>query len=416
MGVFNWWWRRERRDSTLKDPERWLLDALLGSEATASGQVVPWTVAIGLPDVFACAQVIAQDVARTPLKLQAVSAGNAYDAIDHELWEVLHDLPNPETTAYEFRYDLVWDLLTHEAAYAEIRRAPGSRRILGLWRLDPDRVSVGRDQDGVKRWTYRRDDGTTFLYRFNPDTPPLLHLRMRSPIRRVRETLGLLSAVERYGAKFFANGARLSGVFSAPAGTPQNAYDELKAQLRLLFTGTENAHRHMTTRGELKYTPFTSPNDEAQFIETRKYLRTLIAGAFRVPPHKIGDLERATFSNITQQEIEYVNGALGPQFTAWAQALRRDVLTTRQYPRYDVVFDITDLIEGDLLMVSEALSKQVDAGIITINEARRRLRMNTVAAEIGDVHLVNGNKVPVTSAHGTASPSAPAAVGAQQVM
>lgn len=401
--------------STLASAEPWLIEALGGGGPTAAGVAMSPTIAGGLPDVFSACQVLAQDLARTPLKLQLVdAAGNREDATEHPLWEILHALANAETTAYDFRYELMWDLLLHEQAYAEIRRSP-TGTVVGLWRLDPTRVLVSRTPTtGIKTWTFRRDQDSPLVWDFDPDKPPIFELRMRSPVKRVKDALGLVAALETYGAKFFANGARLSGMFTAPA-LPANSTGEqtLREKVTALFSGPSNAHKFLVTNGDVKYTPFAANNSEAQLVELRKYMRSVVAGLFRIPPHKIGDLERATFSNIEHQEIEYVHGCLGPYYEAWSQALRRDVLTTRQYPRYDVLFDSSVLIQGDLASFAEALGKLVNNGIATPNDARRRLRWNTLPPEVGDVVLVNGNMVPITRVltppSGPPASSAPAA-------
>ena len=415
MSFLSRFFTRDSRSTTysggsLAEPTPWLLDWAMGSE-TASGIRVSPDAAAALPDVFACCQVLAQDIGRTPLKLQAVdpSTGNRQDAVNSVLWELLHDLPNPETTAYDFRYALMWDLLLTERAYAEIRRTPDGR-VTSMWRLDPARVTVDRLPDGRKRWIYRQTvqdappvtgllglsaSNGDLSWVFDPDKPPIFELCMRSPLRRVRETLGMLSAVERYGARFFANGVKLSGVFSLPPNVTDEAKNSFVEKLRAVFGGADNAHKSLVTKGDVKYTPFVATNNEAQFNETRKFLRGLIAGCFRMAPHKIGDLERATFSNIEHQAIEHVGDCLGPFYTTFEQSLRRDVLTTRQYPRFDVMFDRVVMIQTDLSALSDSLSKQVNAGIITINDARRRLGNNTVDPNLGDVLMVNANMVPL---------------------
>jgi HK97 family phage portal protein len=397
VGLFSRFFARPEARTTLAAPDRWLLEAL-GALPTAAGVSMSPEAAAALPDVFACIQVIAQDVARTPLKLQVLTGENHEDAQSHRLWEILHDLTNPETTAFDFRYELTWDLLLQERAYAEIVRAPNGA-VVGLWRLDPTALTVDRAPDGRKRYTYRREAGRDpIVWTFDADQPPLLELKMRSPVRRVREALGLVSALEVYGSKFFANGARLSGMFTAANVAPGTPGEKtLSEKVRALFTQPENAHKFLVTNGDVKYTPFTSPNDEAQFLETRKYMRSVVCGCFRVPPHKIGDLERSTNNNIEHQAIEYVHDTLGPHYECWSQALRRDVLTTRQYPRYDVLFDKTALIQGDLASIMDALNKGVQSGIFTIDDALRRLGMNTVGGSVGNARLVNGNMLALQS-------------------
>ncbi len=104
--------------------------------------------------------------------------------------------------------------------------------------------------------------------------------------------------------------------------------------------------------------------------------------------------------------IEYVTGALDPYFTCWEHAIRRDLLTTRQYGQFDVTFDRSALIRSDVKSLHEALARARDAGVYTANDVRRKLGENPIAADQGgDVLLVNGNMIPVMDAGRQKGPS-----------
>jgi HK97 family phage portal protein len=394
-----WWDRllgRSEQRATLKEVDFWLRDGLIDSVASGVS-VTPYT-ALQVPDIYACISVLSQDVGRCPLKLRALKDdGEWVDATDHQLWEILHDLPNPEMTAGEFRSDMMRSLLAHEAAYAEIVRNPNGT-IKAMWPLDSTRMKVERDALNVKTYTYSRGDvNKPLVWKFNPDRPPLLELKHPSPIHRCRDMVGLAIALDRYAGKFFANGARLSGLLNSPTTLTPDQRTLIRQMFESLHKGVENAHKVGVTEGPLTFTPMTTPNNEAQFNETRKHVRTMIAGAWRVPPHKIGDLERATFSNIEAQDRDYVNSSLNPYLVMWEQALRRDVLTTRQYPKYQVIFDREALIEADSKSRSEALAIGRQNGWWSANDVRRKLNENPIpVAEGGNQYHMNGNMIPLT--------------------
>jgi HK97 family phage portal protein len=392
----SWFKRTAEKRATLTEVDFWLRDGWI--DTVASGVSVTPHTAMQVPDVYACVQVLAQDVGRCPLKLRAMKDdGEWVDATDHQLWEVLHDLPNPEMTAGEFRSEMMRALLAHEAAYAEIVRNPNGT-IKGLWPLDPTRMTVERDHLNVKVYTYRTDnENRPIIWRFDPDRPPLFELKHPSPINRCKDMIGLAIALDKYAGKFFANGARLSGLLNSPTSLTPDQRGLIRSMFESLHKGVENSHKVGITEGPLTFTPLTTPNNEAQFNETRKHIRTMVAGAFRVPPHKIGDLERATFSNIEAQDRDYVNSSLNPYLVMWEQALRRDVLTTRQYPRYQVVFDREALIEADAKSRSEALAIGRQNGWWSANDVRRKLNENPIpASEGGNQYHMNGNMIPLT--------------------
>jgi HK97 family phage portal protein len=372
----------------------------MGDSHTSSGVTLSKDKAASVPEVFSCLQVISQDVGRCPLKLRRVDGDGVHtDAVDHPLWEILADLTNPETTAYQFRAQMQRNLLLHERAYAEIIRN-GRGEVVALWPLDPAAMTVGRNGLNQKTYRYRLGSGREITWAFNPSTPPILELTHPSPMVACKDMIGLAYALDLFGAKFFANGARPSGTLAPPTGVSLG--DEQRQRLReafqSMFSGAENAGKVALMEGGMTFTPITIANNEAQYNETRKFLRTLIAGAFRMPPHKIGDLERATFSNIEQQSIDYVTGTLDPFLVAWEQAIRRDMLTTRQFPGYVVQFDRQALIKADIKSLLDALAVGRQNGWYNANDILKKLGENPIDGEAGSAYLVNGNMIPVTQA------------------
>ena len=365
---------------------------------TAAGISVTPAKALSVPAVYACVSVLAQDVAKTPIKMRRRVAEDTFvDAVDADLWEILHALPNPETSAYSFKHELMIDLLTHERAFAEIVRTDG--RVVALWRLDPARMQVDRTEARRKRWRYTDERGQTHEYLFDPSRPPIFELAHPSPLRHCRELVGTALALQRYVGKFFANGARPGGALQTDMDLDPDQQAGLRAQFTTWHEGTENAHKVGLLTGGMKYQAIAAANDESQLNETLQTIRTEIAGVFRVPTWKVGDMTKATYSNMEAGENAYVNGTLDPFFTCWEHAIRRDLLTTRQYGQYDVTFDRSTLIRNDIKSLHEALARARDAGIYTANDIRRKLGENPIAADQGgDLLLINGNMRPVTEA------------------
>jgi HK97 family phage portal protein len=398
----------ERR-SSIENPSVPLATALLTEwdRLTTAGVSLSPEMAARVPDVFACIQVLSQDVARCPLKLRRINDdGSHEDATDHPMWEVLAELTNAEMTAYQFREEMQRNALTYRRAYAEIVRN-GRGEITALWPLDSRYMTVDRDDLNRKRWTYRPPNRTAQVWTFHPSTPPIFELSHPTPIDQCRDLIGLAYALDQFGAKFFANGARPSGTLEVPMGVPLD--DEKRKDMRESFQkmhgGSENAGKVAVLYNGVKFNPITIANNEAQYNETRKFIRTLIAGVFRMPPHKIGDLERATFSNIEQQSIDYVTGTLDPILVGWEQAIRRDWLTYRQYPNYTVVFDRQALIKADIMSLFNAFAVARQNGWMNANDILKELGRNPIPGDAGSAYLVNGNMTPAAVA---ADPEPPA--------
>jgi HK97 family phage portal protein len=395
------WWskfleRREARQWRLSRLDAWS-DMGLGGGLTAAGVEVTPERALSVPAVYGCVSVLAQDVGKTPLRLRRKVADDTFtDATDHPLYEIVHDLANPETTAYAFKHTMMTDLLTYERAYAEIVRVDG--RVVALWRLDPTRVHVDRDDQRRKRWRVTLADGRQQTWTFDPSMPPIFELTHPSPIRQCRELIGTALALQAYVGKFFANGARLGGVLQTDGVLNDEVVKRLRAAFEERHAGLDNAHRLAVLEQGLRWQAVAAPNSDAQLNETLRSVSAQIAGAFRVPAWKIGDMSDTNYSNMESGENSYVNGTLDPYFVAWEHAIRRDLLTTRQYGQFDVTFDRSTLIRNDIKSLHEALARGRDAGFYSVNDVRKALGLNPIsAADGGDRYVMNGNMIPVAA-------------------
>lgn len=388
-----------RANHTFKEVEFWLRDDVWGSTQTDAGVFVSEASAVTVPDVYACVNVIAQDVARCPLKLQQRSPdGDWVDAERSSLWDLLQWLPNPETTAVEFWASLVRDVQIFGKAYAEIIRN-GIGMPMQLWRLDPSRMTITRDALGRKVYVYRSPDtNTEKSWTFDASRPPFFELSAWSWIGQCKNLIGLASALDTYGSKYFANAARPSGVLVAPKTLSDQARERLAKSWRATYGGADNSHKVAVLEEGLEFKPLSVPNNEAQFIEMRRFVSERICGAAGVPPHKIAELSRSTNNNIEQQSRDYLE-RLSPYFAAIEQACRRDLLSDTTWPRYRAVFDKETLVQTDIVSLSQAFGTFRQNGIFSANDIRRKLHENPIPADQGgDNYVMNGTMIPLAGA------------------
>lgn len=385
------WWSQlfERRAVTLRELQSW---SDLGLSApTVAGLPVSPDTALTVPAVFACCQVLSQDLARTPTKLRRQTAPDTFvDATDHPLYELLSALANPEMTAYQFKHALQWQLLTTGHAYAEIIRVEG--RVVALWPLESARMRVDRDDQRRKRWTYTAG-GQTFVWVFDASAPPILELAHESPIQRCRDIIGTALALQLYVGKFFNNGAQPTGVLTSPAKLTPEQQTKLREQWQARYAGASNAHKTAILVGGMDFKTVAMDHDSAQMSETARALSTAICGAFRVPPWKAGLMESTNYSNMESGENSYTASTLDPFFESWEQALRRDLLTARQYGSYTVTFDRSALVRNDVNSLYDSLSRGIQNGFLSQNDARRALGLNPIPN--GDVYMINSALQPV---------------------
>ena len=375
---------------------------------TTSGKTVTERSAMQMTAVYSCVRILAEAVAGLPLHLyKYTDDGGKEKAIDHPLYRLLHDEPNPEMSSFVFRETLMTHLLLWGNAYAQIIRN-GRNEIIALYPLMPNKMSVDRDENGHLFYTYYRGPDEAIKNKDLAVTlqpSDVLHipglgfdgLVGYSPIAMAKNAIGMAIACEEFGAKFFANGAAPSGVLEHP-GTikdPSRVREAWQSQ----FGGSSNSGKVAVLEEGMKYTPISISPEQAQFLETRKFQINEIARIFRVPPHMVGDLEKSSFSNIEQQSLEFVKYTLDPWVIRWEQSLMRSLLSLDEKVQYFVKFNLEGLLRGDYQsrMNGYAIGRQ--NGWMSANDIRELENLDRIPAEEGgDLYLINGNMLPMRDA------------------
>ena len=364
--------------------------------------------AMQMTAVYSCVRILAEAVAGLPLHLYRYKEdGGKEKAIDHPLYLLLHDEPNPEMSSFVFRETLMTHLLLWGNAYAQIIHN-GKNEIVALYPLMPNRMSVDRDESGRLYYTYYRGSDEAikdkeFAVTLQPTD--VLHipglgfdgLVGYSPIAMAKNAIGMAIACEEYGAKFFANGAAPGGVLEHP-GTIKDP-QRVRESWQSTFGGSGNANKIAVLEEGMKYTPIGISPEQAQFLETRKFQINEIARIFRVPPHMVGDLEKSSFSNIEQQSLEFVKYTLDPWVIRWEQSIQRSLLSKDEKAVYFVKFNLEGLLRGDYQsrMNGYAIGRQ--NGWMSANDIRELENLDRIPAEDGgDLYLINGNMLPLKNA------------------
>ena len=375
---------------------------------STSGKAVTERSAMQMTAVYSCVRILAEAVAGLPLNLYRYTEdGGKEKAIDHPLYLLLHDEPNPEMSSFVFRETLMTHLLLWGNAYAQIIRN-GKGEVVALYPLMPNKMSVDRDSQGQLYYTYQR--GTDEAIRDKNQTAILrpsdvLHipglgfdgLVGYSPIAMAKNAIGMAIACEEYGAKFFANGAAPGGVLEHP-GTIKDP-QRVRESWQSTFGGSGNANKIAVLEEGMKYTPIGISPEQAQFLETRKFQINEIARIFRVPPHMVGDLEKSSFSNIEQQSLEFVKYTLEPWVTRWEQTIQRSLLSTGEKSRYFVKFNLEGLLRGDYQSRMNGYATARQNGWMSANDIRELENLDRIPAEEGgDLYLINGNMLPLKDA------------------
>ena len=366
---------------------------------SSSGKSVNEKTALQTTAVYACVRILAETIASLPLHTYRYSPGGKEKAQEHPLYHLLHSEPNPEMTSFVFRETLMGHLLLWGNAYAQIIR-DGRGRVLGLYPLLPSKMLVNRTDQGILYYQYEKDDRTHFL----PDTE-VLHipglgfdgLVGYSPIAMAKNVIGMAIATEEYGAKFFANGASPGGVLEHPGVVKDPG--KIRESWNAVYQGSGNAHRVAVLEEGMKFQPIGIPPEQAQFLETRKFQIEEICRIFRVPPHLVASLDRATFSNIEHQSISFVDNTIVPWVSRFEQSMQRALFSEAEKRTFFVKFNLNGRLRGDAAARAAFYQTMRQNGIMSANDIRELEEMNLIPDELGgNKLLVNGNFVDMAHA------------------
>lgn len=380
------------------------------TEPGGPGGAVSADQALRVSAVFACVRVLAESIASLPLITYRRGDGESKErARDHWLYPLLHDRPNRWQTAFQY-FETVMAHLTLRGVHVSLKtrgRQPGS--VAELVPLHPDRLTIKQRADLSLEFRYRTEAGAEQTFgQSDVLWIPFLStdaVHPISPVQAMARAVNLARAAEDHGERFFANDASASLAILGKKFKTDEARREFRRELIERQTG-QNRHMPIVLEGEGEIKELSISHEDAQFLETRKFQVTDIARIFRVPPHLIADLERATFSNIEHMGIEFVTLTLMPWFRRIEQAIARDLIDV---PDIYCEFLPDALLRGDTVGRYSANASAIQAGWKTRNEVRRQENLNPI--EGLDEPLEPQNMRRATDAPGPAGRAKPGSGG-----
>jgi len=370
----------KNQTSTLADPSDELREALTGGMATHSGVSVNPDNALKLATVYSCVRVLSFCASALPLNLYRRDGNNSHVATDHPLNELLHTLPNDEMTSVDHRTMMMASLLLEGTSFNEYAR-DGRGDVREIVPLQPSKMLVDR----VKR------TGKLIFEYHDGDVRKIRHDRMWrvcgfttngilgvTPIALAREAIGLGMSAEQYGASLFANGGAPSGFIGFDADIKPDTRKDAQKAWNDEHRNRESWHKVPFLQGGAKWQSITMNAEDAQFLETRKFQRSELCGFFGVPPHMVGDLGDATFSNIENQSLQFVIYSLLPYLVRIEQSIYRDLLSPSERKEYYAKNKVDGLLRGDSKSRAEFYRSLFNMGAISPNRIRELEEMNSV--------------------------------------
>ena len=379
-------------------------DSAWNSYLNGKGYNVSASTAMKVAVVIRCVDVVSKTIASLGCHLQKETAQGKTKADNHPLYKMLRMLPNPKTTSYEFWTMYVINLMLSWGAFAKIERDRNGF-IKALWNIPTCRVFQNWNAATAENyidvtWSdgkYERLYEGQYMYtpglRFQNETIPEDAMKIAS------EVLGLTMALDGFAKDYFESGANLGGFVEYPNAINETAFNKFREDWEKTYSGVMNQHKIAILEGGFKFTKFDVDPEKSQALESRKMQIEEACRIFGVPPHKAFLLDRTTFSNIENMNIEYVQECINPMAERLEQTIFKDLLNSKEQKTLAANFSTNKLLKGDTATRTDYYATMRQNGVMSANEVRDLEEFNKLPAESGaDELFINGNMLPLTAA------------------
>ena len=404
MGIFNK--LIEPKNQIVQSLPKPYDDSAWSNYLNGKGYNVSASTALKVAVVIRCVDVVAKTMASLGCHLQKETDQGKTKAQNHPLYKMLRMLPNPKTTSYEFWHMYIVNLMLSWGAFAKIERDQNGF-IKALWNIPTCRVFQNWNtvtaenyidvtySNGKYERLYEGEYMYTPGFRFQNETLP------EDAIKIASDVLGLTMALNGYAKDFFENGSNMGGFVEYPAAINATAFNKFKEDWEKTYTGVMNQHKWAILEGGFKLNKMDSNPTDAQALESRKMQIEEVCRIWGVPPHKVFLLDRMTFNNVEQINIEYVQECLNPMAERLEQTLFKDLLTSKEQKTLAANFATNKLLKGDTATRTAYYNSMRQNGVMSANDIRDLEEMNLIPIEDGGgFYLVNGNMITLVNAGG----------------
>lgn len=389
--------RETRRLSDV--PASWLG----GGVESHTGETVTTASALSSPAFYACNRRISQTEAMLPLVTRERDTTDRRvkrPAFDHPLYSVLHDIANPEQSAFDFRSRMTASRNVYGIAYAEIVR-DRFRNVRELWQLRSDRTRVERIGGELVYFTIVNgrehallSDQVFVLRGFS--TWGVLGL---NPVATLPDAIGIGLAQSEYYARFFKdNGVPPAVLESDGHFKTQEEAEKYIRDFQSLRAGLSKSHRMALLEDGLKFREIGVSPDTAQLLDGRTFQVQEICRALDCPPQLIYEMSKATFNTATMEFLSFLVLSIHPILTCWKQEITRSLISPRERSTIDAKHNPDALLQMDPKAKGEYLKSLFSIGGVTLDEIREKIDLNPYPDGSGANAFVPSNMIPVKHA------------------
>lgn len=391
--------------STLSNPQQWLVDYFGGGTQPIEGIRIDEQTALNVTTVLSAVKILAESVASLPLLVYERLERGKRRAPEHPLYRVLHLRPNPTMTSFSFRELAMRHLLTYGNFYAEIVYG-GQGEVAALWPLRPETVRV---EGTVRQPLYRcQANGQEIVL----PADRILHIRGlsvegvvgMSPVRLCRAAIALARAAEEFGCRFFAGDSMPRIALKHPGALGPEAVARIAESWKSAYSGMSGSNRVAILDGGLDVVKLGIDPEAAQMLGAREFQVREIARIFNIPPHFLGDLQKASYASVEQEALRFVIYTLRPWLVRIEQEINSTLFSAQEQDRYYAEHLVDALLRADTRSRYEAYARAIQWGWMSRNEVRELENLSAHPAL--DDYLVPLN-MAVVSGGGDASNQQP---------
>lgn len=390
--------KNESDTTDLKNPEPWFM-RMFGSESS-SGEKVTVDSALSIPTVYRCINIKSNAIAMLPFQTFKRSSNGRDRERKHAVSKLLENRPNPYQGPFKFKHLIETHRNTWGNAYINIDWDVAGRP-KALWLLNPSKTEPIVDVKTNMLWyvtTLPSGKQTKIGYHdiIHVTALTMDGIKGKPPIQVAREAIGSTQAAQKFKGKFYKNGASNSGFLKIPGMLNPEAKEVIRDEWEKANTGIDNAQRVAVLDAGLEFENISMPLRDAQFIEGMKYDKAEIATMFDVPLHMVNELDRATHSNIEQENLSFIMNTIGPIMKQYEEEFEFGLFTDREQEKFYLKFNLESLLRADKKTQAEFYKIMLGEGVYSINEVRALEERNAIDG--GDTHRVDLNHVSITIA------------------
>ena len=387
------------KNLAVTDPKAWnpSLWNMLSAQSSAGINVNEHN-ALTYSAVWCAVSLISGTISTLPLRLLKQKGKSKEPATNKSIYRVMHTQWNPYMTAQVGREVLAAHVLCWGNGYAEIV-GDLAGNIHELWPIPPNRVAP-KMVDGKMVYDITIDGERVRLPRERVLHIPGLGFdgfMGYSAIQLAREGIGLGMAMEQFGSRFFSNGAHPGLVVTHPQGLGENAFKNLSGELNTKYAGLGKAHRLLLLDEGMKLEKIGLTQEDSQFLESRVFQVQEVARWFGLPPHKLKEMTKSSFSNIESEQISFVTDSIRPWLVRFETSYNVQLLSVREQANHYFKHTVEGLLRGDSKSRSEFYGKMWSIGAMSQNEIRGLEDLDPVVG--GDELFVPLNMVPLSRVH-----------------